>query len=856
MGIKFDSLVFGKYKVDRLYIKLDKKLTLKADKIVIPKNKSKFSFANIDKNFDELKYLFTFFDTIDLENIMFDNNHINLVFTNDKLYFTDNDFEVAGSIARTKEILHANISTLHLKKYNMTLNGDISYNLKEHTIKTEGEFNVHHIKGEFTLYEHKNTLTFKIKSERFKDLKMIVDTFDLNPSIKEWIVDKVQAKYYTLNNLEGSGKITSSGFQMDFDTLKGNMLFDDAKIYFQQNLDPILVKNIELKYMNSSLFFDLKKPRYKNRSLEGSKVKISRLGKTNTLLKLDLHMDTPLDNQLQKILKSYALDIPVKSNAKVANIDLNMDIPLGEWQKNIPLKVVVSVALNRGDVWYKKIKLPLEKGKVKFNSRENESLKVFATLKKGMVEINGVALPVLGGKMFYQKSLVTLENVHLKEKWYDAIVKGKIDLKNQKSDLNLDIKKIMIEAEKKFIVIKNKALALRLEYKKNLEVTVPSLALKITNRKDNLLIELEDIKKLKPYLKNMPIMLNGGKLQIVKKDKDTYFFKGELRSNVCFFYDKGNVCHTKIPCFGKTTKGKGFELYAFDERLYFNAKKSRIKLQNLNIDLKKFLEVQQKKQNTKKSKKLVILGKNSKIRYEKHTLITDSYDIEIATNGNIKALGSLDGDIVQFSKNAEKVTIKALRVKDKMLHPLISFNGLQGGRYTFKKSGNPNKTLKGQIIIEGGVMSNFKAYNNTLAFINAIPALATLNRPGFSKSGFKIQEGVIDYHMKGDRVVFDSIYLKGPSATIVGKGKLHLKNKTIQMKLAIQTARELGKLVGHVPLLGYILMGKDKSLTVGLTVSGTLYKPIVKTSAAKDILTLPLHIIRRTLESPAHLINK
>ena len=76
------------------------------------------------------------------------------------------------------------------------------------------------------------------------------------------------------------------------------------------------------------------------------------------------------------------------------------------------------------------------------------------------------------------------------------------------------------------------------------------------------------------------------------------------------------------------------------------------------------------------------------------------------------------------------------------------------------------------------------------------------------------------------------------------------------MNLAIQTARELGKVVGAVPILGYILMGEDKSMTVGLTISGSLTKPIVKTSASKEILKLPLDLIERTLKSPAHILNQ
>lgn len=162
--------------------------------------------------------------------------------------------------------------------------------------------------------------------------------------------------------------------------------------------------------------------------------------------------------------------------------------------------------------------------------------------------------------------------------------------------------------------------------------------------------------------------------------------------------------------------------------------------------------------------------------------------------------------------------------------------------------------MKGRIIIEGGILSDFKAYSNTLAFINTLPALATLNRPGFSSEGFKIEEGVIDYIMTPQKIVFESVYLKGNTATVVGKGTVWLTGtKKVDVDLAIQTVREFGKVVGKIPLLGYILMGDDNSMTVGLKIGGTLDDPKVSTSVAKDILTLPLEILKRTINAPAHM---
>lgn len=235
----------------------------------------------------------------------------------------------------------------------------------------------------------------------------------------------------------------------------------------------------------------------------------------------------------------------------------------------------------------------------------------------------------------------------------------------------------------------------------------------------------------------------------------------------------------------------------------------------------------------------------------------DSYDIDVKDNGDIKAIGSSSGDIIKFSKKKDIVSMQALRIKDKALHPLIDFNGLHNGRYSLKTSGNPEGTMKGEVIVEGGVMKDFKAYNNTLAFINTLPALASLQDPGYSKEGFTIEESVTEYRMiKRDVIIFDSIYIKGSSATIVGKGVVDLKKKTIRLDLAIQTARKLGKYVGNVPLLGYILMGKDKSMTIGLKIRGTLDNPKVNTSAAKEILRLPLDLLKRTFESPGQLINQ
>jgi len=854
-GIQIDKLALGEYKVEKLYLKLDKKFILKAENLNIPISKEKPSFENIDKTFDRIKYLVTFFETIDLKNITFKDNKIDIFFTDEILYLSSDDYKIVGNIVRKGKKFTADISQLSLKKYDIEISGKLHYDLGKHYLYAEGDFDVYSIKGSFLANKKNDNIHLKLSSKNFKELRPLINRLTLNDKIKSWILDKIKVEEYILLNLEGDARLKDDGLKINFKSLSANMLLKKVKIYYKDSLEPIVADNCLLTYKNKSLYFDFKNPKYKDKSLQGSKVSMLHLASLDTVLKLDLHMITGWDKSLKKVLAAYKVNIPVKYKGNDLNVMLMMDIPLGKYKKKRKSKILLTVDAEKSSMWYKDIKLPLEKAHITYNNTIAHKIKVSTVLRKGNVHIGQTKIPVLSGKGSYIGNSVILEEVHIKDHWYDGTLSGKVDTLKKYGKLTFMVKKVSIGDVKKFIIIKNKKLPVSFDFSKKIDIDIPSLALAITNRKKDIKINITDIKKIKPYLQNIDLSFDGGVLNIIKKDTQ-YSFTGEIERKACFFYDKNGQCHTKIPCIGKIDKGN-IDFYAFGKRLYYNSTKSRIKLKGIHIDLKKFLDSRDKYKNKKtKSKKLIILGQNSKIRYGKYKLVTDSYDIEISPKGNVKAVGSLDGDIVKFSRKDNIFNIKALRVKDKMLHPLIGFNGLKKGRYTLKMLGNPDKKMKGEIIVEGGALSGFKAYNNTIALLNTLPALATLNNPGFSEDGFRIKEGVVEYRMYKDKIIFDSIYIRGNSSTIVGKGSLNLKNKTINIKLAIQTARELGKLVGKVPLLGYILMGKDKSITIGLTIRGTLNKPIVKTSAAQDILTLPLQIIKRTLESPIYIMNK
>ena len=822
VGIKVNTLKVGGYNIGGLYIKLDKKLTLKSDYITLPRSKAKPSFENVDRVFDEIKYLFTFFETIELRNVKFKNNQLNIFFTDDILYVTSDDYEIAVNVHRVGQMLEADVSLLYLKKDDVHIKGKLTYDLSSDRLKTEGDFDAYKIKGRFVANKVKDTIDFKLESETFSNLHPIINKFNLPEAVRSWILDKVEAEQYKLLSLSGQGRVDHGKFNLDIPSLKGEALLTDVKIHFKENLAPVLVPSIILTYHEGGLYFDLNEPTYEGLSLKGSEVSIRNLLTNQTNLKLKIRTDTGFDSKLQDLLKAYSIVLPLGEKSAKANVLFMADIGL----KNSYQDFFAGVNFSQGDIWLKDIKFPIEKGNLQ-----------------------------------YKNGTITLKNITLKDVHYEGDLNGTIDLAKKKADFILDAKTIQIGDEKeKFFVLKNRILPFELSYKKNIDLEIPKLSLKLSSDGNETNIHFTDLNKVKPYLLNPGPLEEGGNIVIKTKDFETYLFKGVLKRSSCFLYEKEDQCKTRVPFEGKVT-ANDVDFFAFDKRLYYNRSKSRLTLKNLNIDLEKFLKVKEKdskkQDKVTQGKALIILGKNSTLRYGEYRLITESYDVEVKANGDIEASGSASGDIIKFSKKKEIVTLQALRIKDKVLHPLINFKGLQNGRYSIKKSGNPGKTMKGEVIVEGGVMKDFKAYNNTLAFINTLPALATLQKPGYSTEGFTIEEGIVKYRqIKRDKIIFDSVYIKGSAATIVGKGEVDLKKKTINMNLAIQVAREFGSVVGNLPVLGYILMGEDKSVTVGLKITGSLDKPKVTTTGAQEMLLLPLDILKRTLESPAHILNK
>lgn len=657
LGIEIDSFKVSKYRVEGLYLKLDKKLTLKANKIIIPKRKANPSMGHVDEALENIKYLLTFFEHIDLKEIHFNNNILAIYYLDNILQLSSKDYLIRGNIHREGKMLKATVPILQLKKYNITMRGEFSYDLHEDILETRGKFLFKKIAGNFLAIKDKDTIGFSLKSDTFTDLRSVIDEFSMPEGVKSWVVDKVQAKMYKLLSLSGKGNIKNKAFEMDMEALRGEVLFSDVDIDFKEGVAPVRASSFILSYSDKKgLFFDLEKPRYLGKNLDGSTVSIVNLRDDNTTLKLNLKFDTSFDENVQKLLQAYEITIPVLQKTGKVNASLDMDIGL----KNDFFHLVTDV-----------------------------------NFTKGAVQIDKVTLPIVSGNVHYVEGILDIHEVVLKNTYYAGTLNGKLNLKKKKLNAILDAKYVKLgKKDERLFALKNQKIPFALDYTKGTNIKVPKFTLAFMEKGKEYILNIADLNKVKPYLSDAIPIEEGGDVSIKTKDFENYTFKGILKRSSCFLYEKNNLCQTRVPFEGDAS-ATDVNFYAFDKRVHFNKTKSRIHITNLNIDLKKFLDMggdrqkkrrKEKKKKRKKGKNLIIIGKKSNLRYNEYSLITDSYDVEIKPNGNIKAIGSTDGDIIKFSKVKDTLSLQALRIKDRVLHPLIHFDGLQHGRYSIKKN--------------------------------------------------------------------------------------------------------------------------------------------------------------------------
>jgi len=833
-GLSIPEIDLPGLKIKEFYIKLDKKLIIEIDRVEIgKKKKSGSALQELDNIGNLLRFIPHFFEKIQINDIVTGEETAHLLFFDDVFYAETDKLELATRIFfdPEKKILFAKIETLYILKPDLTLKGRFAYDVKNHVWKGEGRYSGLNLNGLFSVWHKKDLIGFNINSEPTDSIKPLVDYLDPPPDIKVWIYPKIPAKRYILHDLKGEITLKQDGkIVFDPEKVTGFATAYDADIHFHPDVPPVHTRQIDIRYRHDILGFKLYNPLYRKKKLDGSYVRIRNLLGRGGKTELDAHIVVKdrFDDSIRNILGAY-----------------NIPIPFVQTKGTMDAVVDFTVALADGSI-------VSYKGDYKSESAE-------------LLFDNVIPIPVENLHVISDNNLVTIKPCRIRfDPYLKAALKGTIDLDKKDADFYATIDKFKFPTGRlPLLSIQQDTLHVKMDFKKHILFNIPSLDASLQYRPGGeMQIALHDLSRLKHYFEGPLKPIEEGVLNIIHRPEHTDV-KGEIDYKNDILLQEGKPLeHFTIEA---TLLPEKIDVALNDTiRIHKKGKLTTIHYANTDINviklrelLRPYLKDQHAAEKSRSEANLIhIYGKTSTIHTQYAYLPCDALQLKITTSHPFSALfeskhgsGTIRG--IFYDDNMK---IVGRDLSDKVAHGIPPLDNLYGGYFDFDTAGKIDD-FNGTMIARDTMWAKSAVYNNVLAALNSIPAILMLKNPGFSNKGFKIKKAVVQYHYKAPIFTFENINIHGKSANIFGKGKIDFEKEHIDIKMRIQFLETISATMHKIPVAGYILFGDNGKISIGLSVEGRLDDPKVHTTAAKDIVTAPINIMKRTFTFPFHLFK-
>lgn len=366
-------------------------------------------------------------------------------------------------------------------------------------------------------------------------------------------------------------------------------------------------------------------------------------------------------------------------------------------------------------------------------------------------------------------------------------------------------------------------------------------------------IEIADISRLS---KHSPILkyydINKGRLDIFYVGAENrYVFNGDLIYPYKLM-ELNNESFSKYHFLGTYQNGK-YNLRINDRIVLTYDGIVKIKGRNTGInipELARFLSDHPssgKTSNSPSQQKIYISLKDSRLFINRHhKIISDTIDA-VSIGDKFNATLVHGHGQAKLAMEKEDFYIEGNNFNDYFMEELFHYSDFIGGNLSLEAKGRL-ENFEGIVKVEKTTLKKHKVLNNVLAFINTVPSLATFSLPNYNSQGLPITEAYSHFNYSGSVIKMDHFALLSPEIKIYGEGNADISKDTVKGMMTLKT--DIGSKLSKIPMVGYILFGDDGSVSTTLTIKGKLSDPEVETAFAKEILTAPFNILKRTLVYP------
>ena len=829
-GIKINDFEFYGVKLEQLYIKLDKKLIVRAKQIKLPSFKKDVAQKASDKQLLNLSqgvdYLETFFQEISLESVQIgDDFKIKILFLDD-IFFVDSPYlniDIKFQNEQQDGVDRFIVRNLSLKDFNVSISGEGSANFDKDDYKFDGNFTSHELNGKLSFALKDTLLTYKAYDVNAGSIKDFIAELDsrihLNSEVKNWIYGYIVADDYHLNEINGKADLKENDLFLN--ELNATANAKNLLVKFDKGLPAVNVAEANITLNNSKLKFDLTAPVYKGKKLDGSNVAINNIfDEKSANLELFIKTNSIYDEAINEILRAYKINVPVRQLSGKMDADLKILIKLDE------------------------------------KSLENFDEK--SVIANGDFKISDAVLDIAGSKFNAKSALVKLVNTSTLN--IDASGFG-LDFfrANAKADINLqkstgEIKGViesfdLKEKNDEILAFKNEPFTALLDFSKPSETTlsIEPFGLNLSFGDESVIAT----KNSNFIMQNSPVLKQNGVLgfdDVSIKSKD--FINLEiLAKGLKFdmpFLDKNGSKYDSDD-FLITVSKAGVKVQSASKKLSLNIFEKGIEAKSNDLNLLVLDDNSTKEQSTP----LELFAKNGDIILKdlNKTLPFTSFSAE--KKGKSTSLNGLakQGRVGYFS-DEKSINLDATDISGEFINGLLGTKSFEGGKFRLKMLGENSKNFKAEVRFFGTYLKDYIFYQRLLSFLNSVPSLLSFKTPDFNDKGFTVKNGKILLTRKGDLIEFLAIEMIGTSADIGGRGTIDLKSKKINIDLELKILKDASGIIDKIPLINQIILGKDRSLSTVIAIRGTTEKPEYSTQILQDALLSPLKIIRNVLQAP------
>ncbi len=238
---------------------------------------------------------------------------------------------------------------------------------------------------------------------------------------------------------------------------------------------------------------------------------------------------------------------------------------------------------------------------------------------------------------------------------------------------------------------------------------------------------------------------------------------------------------------------------------------------------------------------------------EDRMVLADRISLESLSSGHVKAKLKHGAGSVSMDIEGSDFSIAGEKLNETFMDALIPGSDFKKGSMAVAAKGNFDE-YSVVVKITDTVLKEFNTLNNILAMVNTIPALITFSLPSYSLKGLPVESLVAGLTIKGGMGTFDTLELKSPEISMLGTGWIDFVRERIGMDLNLITRAKHN--INKIPLVGYILVGKEKKPSITVKVSGDLLNPDVEHSIFREVATQPFSMVFRTLALPGHLASR